>query len=122
MRMVDVMRATGGVMLLVLALGAAPSLAAPARQGPVADPPSADEPTTLPLCSDLSLPPRLTANSATGTMTAEGIRDAPSAGSSAEEQSVAAQGASLGGFTVENGPDLQGGTGAIACADTPAAS
>jgi len=107
---------------MVLALTAAPSLAAPALQGPVVDSPTMDEPTTLPLCSDLSLPPRPAANSATGTMTPYGIRDAPSAGLSAQEQSVAAQGASLGGFTGENRPELQGGTGAIACADTPAAS
>jgi len=117
-----VVRAASRAALLTLALTASSSLAAPALQGPVVDPPPLDEPTTLPLCSDLSLPPRPAANSATGTMTSEGIRDAPSPGGSAEEQSVAAQGASLGGFTVENGPELQGGTGAIACADTPAAS
>jgi hypothetical protein len=115
-------RTAGGAALLALALGAAPSLAAPPLQRPVPDAPAVDEPTTLPLCSDLGLPPRPAASSAAGPTTEEGVREAPGPGLSAEEQRVAAQGATTGGFTVENGPETQGGTGPIACADSPAAS
>jgi hypothetical protein len=122
MTVVRLVRSVGGAALLALALGTSASLAAPPRQTMAPDTPSSDEPATLPLCSDLGQPQRPSASSAAGPATGEGVREAPSAGLSAEEQAVAAQGASTGGFTTENGPETQSGIGPVACADSPAAS
>jgi hypothetical protein len=121
MTVVRLVRAAGGAVLLAVALSATTALAAPPLQSVPPDAPATDEPATLPLCSDVSSPPQPTANSASGPATSEGVRPAPSAGLSAEEQAIAAQGASTGGFTSENGPEVQSGTGPVACADTPAA-
>jgi hypothetical protein len=113
----------GGAVLLALALGATSGLAAPPLQT-TPDGPATDEPATLPLCSDLSLPPRSTASNPPGPavgpaperMTSEGVRQGPSA----EEQPIAAQGTSAGGLADESGPAAQSGPGSVACADTPA--
>lgn len=122
MTIVRLVRSVGGAALLAVALGTSASLAAPPAQTVAPDAPSMDEPATLPLCSDLGLPQRSGASSMAGPTTREGVREAPSAGLSAEEQLIAAQGASTGGFTAENGPETQSGIGPVACADSPAAS
>ena len=122
MSSVQLIRAASGAALFALALGTSVSLAAPPLQTMASDPPSSDEPATLPLCSDLGQPPRSDASSAASPATGAGVREAPSAGVSAEGQAIAAQGASTGGFTTENGPETQSGIGPVACADSQAAS
>jgi len=104
-----------------VALGATPLLAAPSLQSTAPETPPPDEPSTLPRCSDLSLPPRPSADATVVPPTGAGVQEAPGAGLSAEEQRDAAAGASTGGFTSENGPEVQSGTGPIPCADSAAA-
>ena len=113
-------RCASMALILGSVLGTPAGLAAPPLQSPAPDAPVSEEPTTLPRCSDLGLAPQPTAGSAPGATTSAGVREAPSPGLSAEEQLIAAQGASTGGFTTEDGPEARSGTGPVACADSPA--
>jgi len=119
MSIVRLVRSAHLALILAVILGATAGRPALAQQSAPPAAASADEPTTLPRCGDTRVgtqPPAI--SSIPGPDASQGVREAPSGGLSAEQQSNSAQGTSTGELP-ESSAEFGGGTGPVPCAESP---